>query len=312
MKKTQGKHQIVDVSGWLRNEPVYPEGKRVKALVYCPANTSFDFLEVGHGYMFKESPSWAPEQFWVEILAYHIGSKMGVSVPVAFVAVDNNLGKSGALIRWFLESSVNSSGEEESYISGGDFCHEYINDFDRKSGSQHNFATIHQIFTDLAIEDWLEYWAKMLTFDALIGNTDRHQDNWGIIESGGKIFRMAPAFDNGSSMGYEKQPDKFHLFNDQDYLLRYVLKGLHHMKWQLSDSSRVEHIQLLENLSNNYPQTRQVMLKCLELVNADIFETILNELIAFDVPVKLSKERADFMLKLLNFRHQRLLNALRF
>jgi hypothetical protein len=28
---------------------------------------------------------------------------------------------------------------------------------------------------------WLELWVKMFTFDALIGNTDRHQNNWGII-----------------------------------------------------------------------------------------------------------------------------------
>jgi hypothetical protein len=57
------------------------------------------------------------------------------------------------------------------------------------------------------------FWAKALTFDALIGNTDRHQDNWGIIitrqtEAPNKIkkMRISPVFDNGTSMGHEISP----------------------------------------------------------------------------------------------------------
>lgn len=43
---------------------------------------------------------------------------------------------------------------------------------------------------------------EMLVFDALIGGTDRHYNNWGILEvaDSGEFVRLAPAFDNGVSL----------------------------------------------------------------------------------------------------------------
>ena len=43
---------------------------------------------------------------------------------------------------------------------------------------------------------------ELLAFDALIGGTDRHYYNWGILEDAdsGNFLRLAPAFDNGLSL----------------------------------------------------------------------------------------------------------------
>jgi len=43
---------------------------------------------------------------------------------------------------------------------------------------------------------------ELLVFDALIGGTDRHYYNWGILEKAdsGEFIRLAPAFDNGISL----------------------------------------------------------------------------------------------------------------
>ena len=40
-----------------------------------------------------------------------------------------------------------------------------------------------------------------LVLDALIGNTDRHEENWGVIRSGDSR-RLAPTFDHASSLGF--------------------------------------------------------------------------------------------------------------
>lgn len=52
-----------------------------------------------------------------------------------------------------------------------------------------------------AVKLWDQFF-ELLTFDALIGGTDRHYYNWGVLEKAdsGKFLRLAPAFDNGVSL----------------------------------------------------------------------------------------------------------------
>lgn len=47
-----------------------------------------------------------------------------------------------------------------------------------------------------------------LMLDALIGNTDRHHENWGIITSPGRRKRLAPTYDHASSLGRELNDTK--------------------------------------------------------------------------------------------------------
>lgn len=56
---------------------------------------------------------------------------------------------------------------------------------------------------------WREFF-ELLVFDALIGGTDRHYNNWGILEKAdtGKFLRLAPAFDNGISLLWKMQEYK--------------------------------------------------------------------------------------------------------
>lgn len=317
--------QPVDVTSWGEKEEFepYPEGARVKTLVYAPAQPPFEFLKSNHQYLFKLSRDRCPEQFWNEIFAYRLGLEMDVPVPPAFVAYDDSRNQSAALIEWFLSLSGNIKEDSES---GGDLCQQMIPDFDRDKGRQHNFETLSEICLNFQRKypsfnfDWKTYWAKVFLFDALIGNTDRHQNNWAIIraweyneiESAYKIkeIRFSPVFDNGTSMGYEFTEDKFKNFNDKRRIEVYVSKGRHHIKWGLGDAHSMQHNEMLVKLTAIYPETRQTMLNCLNRVSVEIFEKILQDLTKFDVSVKLTPERANFMLKLLSFRHQRLLNEL--
>lgn len=335
IEKIQPIDQPVDIAEWRRHEEYeqYPEGAREKTLIYCPQSFLYSYLIPGHQYLFKRSPKRYPEQFWVEIFAYRLGMKMQIPVPPAFVAYDSKRAQSGALIEWFYKPpngiSLNDSTDTiDSYTPGGDLCEALLPDYDRKYGEQHNFETIENIFnvtskilinnSPVLINDWKEYWAKAFVFDALIGNTDRHQDNWGIIEnveakSGTlKHIRISPVFDNGTSMGHEIQipSNKFKLFGDDLRLQAYIIKGKHHIKWRLNDSSGMQHCELLKKLIEFYSDLKIIMLSCLNSVNNEIFKKILDDLTAFNVPIRLSVERAAFMLRLLNIRHQYLLREL--
>jgi hypothetical protein len=44
--------------------------------------------------------------------------------------------------------------------------------------------------------------ASYLVLDALIGNTDRHHMNWGVLDDPGSPRVLAPTFDHASSLGF--------------------------------------------------------------------------------------------------------------
>jgi len=56
-----------------------------------------------------------------------------------------------------------------------------------------------------AVTDAVGLLAGYLLLDALIGNTDRHHENWALIQTpgevGGKEYRVAPTFDHASCLG---------------------------------------------------------------------------------------------------------------
>jgi hypothetical protein len=310
--------QPINVTEWGAGEHFepYPEGARDKTLVYSPLLPSQNFIKPNYPYLFKLSRARCPEQFWVEIFAYELGNYMNISVPPTFVAYNEEKNQTAALIEWFYSSS-------ELYRRGGDYLTRIIPNFDRETGKQHNFQTIIYLFQQGLFADYINWkvsWTQILLFDALIGNTDRHQDNWGIIIKRGhrdksslgviEEIRLSPAFDNGTSMGYELPAEKFKIFNEEKSLESYVNRGTHQLRWKLDDIKKSGHSEMLLMLVDSYPETRQIMLQCLENVNYQIFENILHELTKLDVPIKLTPERAAFMLKLINFRHQRLLKEL--
>ncbi len=87
-----------------------------------------------------------------------------------------------------------------------------------------------------AAEDLLQGYSDMVIFDALIGNMDRHHENWGICEhqrykqlllfdkKRTKSLRyFTPLFDHGSSLMFElSQEDVERLLSDEAAQVRYV------------------------------------------------------------------------------------------
>ncbi len=49
------------------------------------------------------------------------------------------------------------------------------------------------------LKDYMHYFWLMFLFDAVLGNRDRHEGNWGFIKRNG-ITKFAPIYDNGNSL----------------------------------------------------------------------------------------------------------------
>lgn len=207
----------------------------------------------------------------------------------------------------------------------------FITDYDRKRGREHNFEHIsafHKVLVkrSLMTQDWIDMWGKILLFDALIGNTDRHQDNWGIIwtihvdelisadQKPRYDFKVSavltPAFDNGSSLGREILDIKLEDFQNVDHLRRYIQRGTHHMKWSRLDDRKCGHAELISKYVGQYPDVKDILRKSINFNFASMTKAIL-ELTEFNVAIPLSKQRAEFIVKLTEMRRDSLSNLLR-
>lgn len=304
--------QPVDVFDWKGDEEfeIYPEGARDKSLLISPVKSEYEFLVSNHRYLFKHSFQTQsrvyPDQYWTEIIAYRIGCMLKIPVPPAFVAFNSNTKVCGSLIEWFLNYP---NQIEERRVPGGDIMMKLIPSYDRKKGNAHNFETIALYLSILDKKSqfetsWLTFWCDMILFDAIIGNIDRHQDNWGLLwnQDQASRVRMSPVFDNGTSLGYEILEENMDVFYVPDRMRAYIKKGKHHLRWRASDEQKCQHAEMLFLLLNKYPELKEHVKCKLDLFELGQIEAIIEQCTQYPVTVPLSQKRAEFICHLVNSR----------
>jgi hypothetical protein len=284
---------------------VFPQGARAKDAVFAPTPPPEPVLVGGKRYLFKRSKRSYPDQFWGEVIAYRVGCLMGLHVPPAFAAFNSRTGHSGALIEWFYRDGA------ELFALGGDFMQMLRPDFDRDRGTQHNLQDVERLMRALVHtgalgQNWRQWWAEALLFDALIGNSDRHQDNWGLIfESIGRqpphmpSCRLAPLFDNGTSLGHERYPDRVAGWTAAR-LDQYIERGTHHIKSSL-DSHRIQgHLELLRHVLHDWAPhlDSELLRRHLDFAPDDLTECFA-DLGHLSMPLPLSAVRMQFVSRLL-------------
>jgi HipA-like C-terminal domain len=303
-----------DIADWEQDAEfgVFPQGARAKDAVFASANPSDSVLVAGKRYLFKRSKRSYPDQFWGEVIAYRVGCLLGLQVPPAFAAFNSKTGHSAALIEWFYAEGL------ERFVMGGDFLQRIKPDYDREVGTQHNLELIsvfmramHGIGTP--VRNWRQWWVDALLFDALIGNTDRHQDNWGVIFKSRvdkqDTCRMSPLFDNGTSLGHERFVDRVQDWSDAD-IDRYIQKGTHHVKWSLQDTPVINrHTALLRRAILAWPKTIEIARNRLNF-HPDELVACCADLVDLPTPIALTPARMAFVQRLLQRRHQLLIKAL--
>lgn len=102
--------------------------------------------------------------------------------------------------------------------------------------------------------------AAYLVLDAIIGNTDRHHENWGIIAeqpSAGWTGLMAPTFDHASSLGRELLDEGMGKVRER--VLRehrvgsYVEKGSGAVYWTSTDPHGLSPVELVRRATPLHP-----------------------------------------------------------
>lgn len=244
--------ECIDVSSWHRLvEPT--KGSRDKQWVMKPLQEEAwkaDF------YLFKESNKRYPAEFWAEIVASAVGELVGVTIPETHCAHMD--GKYAALVKYFLTMEWDPVQERfqqrNTLFHGGDLIMGIDPTFDRKAGETHNIFLVEKIFLEGFTKGLFDQFLKILVFDAIIGNTDRHQDNWGFIKDNkSNEISLAPAFDNSTSLGSELVEQKIAGYLDLNRikLNQYIQRGKAHIRWSEDGVNlvRLNHFELLAKLA---------------------------------------------------------------
>lgn len=131
------------------------------------------------------------------------------------------------------------------------------------------------------IVDFSEF-LKIPIFDFLIGNTDRHQSNWAIIQSN-RDKKIAPLYDNSSSLCAYISDDKLKEYLGKDMVRWKSLvdtKSKSMIRRFSSEIRRPTHLEVVRYLRENYyEETVDFVNKISLLMTDDNITGILNEYI---------------------------------
>jgi HipA-like C-terminal domain len=302
--------EVYQVGAWDKDEdaPTYPVGSQPKELLICPAYLMQARLISGHRYLFKTPRGWQAYQLWSEVIAYHIGTLCGVAVPPAYVATDSN-GQIGVLVEFFY--GFPGAAHEDRFVQGSDILQRFIRD--KKTGRPHGVRTNMTITRRYGVQDAVAAWGQLLAFDALIGNTDRHPENWGLVwryqQAHLPIVSLAPAFDNATSLGYEQSEKRLFRFSSRAAVEKYISAGQHHCGWSQADDTRGGHIDVCVRYANAFPEAGEAMKNVVRFDMRDL-ERRLDELATIPASLPLSLARAQFVGDLVRARRDRLAAAL--
>ncbi len=143
---------------------------------------------VGKLYYFKQSEKKAatetkPEkeyryEFWSEIIASRIGKLLDFDVLAYEPALD------GDVVGCLCEDMI-VVGKEE-LIGGVQYLQGFDPSFEpalKEHRGLYTFSLIESALQNYGLQEFLPQIVEMLVFDAVLGNVDRHQENWAIISA---------------------------------------------------------------------------------------------------------------------------------
>lgn len=144
---------------------------------------------------------------WAERVVAEVARKLGIGSVLVELATGagHEGGQRGVIVRSML-------AEGETLLLGNQLLEELLGTpIERPQRLDYSVANVARSLVgveppdgyDSAFDAWVEY----LVMDALVGNTDRHEENWGVIESYGRR-RLAPSFDHASSAGFAISNDE--------------------------------------------------------------------------------------------------------
>ena len=245
-------------------------------------------------------------EHWSEKIAAEVASVTGVRHAKAELAEFE--GERGSVIESFARGG-------RALYHGNQVLEWTVGDYDPKKKfhqSQHTLANIFEgmdrVFANPEVASRAKRTlAEYAVLDALIGNTDRHHENWGLLLRGkgdglrGIVF-VAPSFDHATSLGRElldKRRDRFLAENRVD---SYAEKGRGAIYWSEDERRGPSPLELVRRAARDYPDLFRPAV--LELTEID--KNVFSQIVARIPSDWMTSSAREFAVKLLCYNYEQL------
>lgn len=234
-------NMIKDFSSWKEYEGASEgSGRSEKIWLVNPVNG-----DIG---LFK----FPKTEYTTEHLSEKIAADIAALINVACMKVE--LGKYDSRLG---SLSYRINREDENLIEGIQLLNKYYPHYNEKTlydNERDEYYSLEMILNSLKEYDFQMEFLKIPVFDFLIGNTDRHQSNWAILQRD-KNLKLCPLYDNGSSFCcyiLEPQIDSY-LGNDRRRFQSLVdTKSTSRIRVNKKQKKEPTQLQVLEFLRVNY------------------------------------------------------------
>lgn len=173
--------EFFDISNWNEKPWYQTGGTRDKVIVENPNDhtpyyfkTSLKKLKIDYKY-----------EFWSEIIASEIGLFLGFDMLKYDIAIKND--EIGCISKSMVTEGKNKLTEGISYLTGFDTTY---NPDDKDSKKQYTFQLICQSLEYFQLDRYIKNIIEITILDSIIGNGDRHQENWGIITEYSEVIQL--------------------------------------------------------------------------------------------------------------------------
>ena len=207
---------------------------------------------MGTDWLFKY-PRPDTGEHWAEKIAAEVAGLLGISCARVELAVCQ--GRRGSVTESFTIAG-------KGLVHGNELLEILLGDYDpekRFNQSRHTLENILETLAALADHgpDCLSRFAEYLLLDAIIGNTDRHHENWGWLmdlTAADGPGELAPSFDHASSLGRELDGVRRERILTENRVGTYAERGRGGIYWSEEDSRSPSPLELLRRAVVAYPQ----------------------------------------------------------